>query len=129
MWDYSVTDKQAELKAIQWDVYNSNQYKTLIIETKNGDRVLKSDMPLAYKERIGIEGRASLVIENITFQDNTFFRCTLRAEPASGLQSRVSSVKLIVTGMTVWNCYFLIPFGIVVVMAQRWASGDGLCGE
>ena len=107
MWDYSVTDKQAELKAIQWDVYNSNQYKTLIIETKNGDRVLKSDMPLAYKERIGIEGRASLVIENITVQDNTFFRCTLRAEPASRLQSKVSSVKLIVTGMTFWNyCYF-----------------------
>ncbi len=99
MWDYSVTDRQAELKAIIWDVYLNNEYKTLIIELKNGDRVIKSNIPPAYKGRVGIEGRASLVIENITDQDNTFFQCTLNSEPASGLTDKTSYINLIVTGM------------------------------
>lgn len=99
VWDYAVTDRQAELKAITWEVYISNMFKLLIVELKNGERVVKSDMPSAYTGRVDIEGRASLVIENITDQDNTFFHCTLRAEPTSGLQSQISTVKLIVRGM------------------------------
>ncbi len=99
VWDYAVTDRQAELKAITWEVYISNMFKLLIVELKNGDRVVKSDIPPAYTGRVDIEGRASLVIENITDQDNTFFQCTLGAEPTSGLQSQLSTVKLIVRGM------------------------------
>ncbi|XP_078381428.1 uncharacterized protein LOC144664191 [Oculina patagonica] len=101
VWDYAVTDRKAELKAITWGVYISNMFKLLIAELKNGDRVVKSDMPPAYTERVDIEGRASLVIENITDQDNTFFQCTLRAEPTSGLQIRTSTVKLIVRELPV----------------------------
>ena len=70
-----------------------------MVEYKNGDRVVLPGVPSDYKGRIGIEGRASLVIENITFQDSTTFRCTLRAEPSAGLQDQQSSVKLIVTGI------------------------------
>ena len=74
-----------------------------MVEYKNGDRGIFSGIPSAYVGRVGIEGRASLVIENITIQDSTTFQCTLRAEPKSGLQDKVSAVNLIVTGM-VW-CY------------------------
>lgn len=68
-------------------------------EYKNGDRVILPGIPSAYKGRIGIEGRASLVIENITFQDSTNFRCSLRPEPTSGLQDQSSVVRLIITGI------------------------------
>lgn len=67
-------------------------------EYKNGDRVVPSGIPPAYIEREGIEGRATLVIENITSQDNAFFQCTLRVEPTSGLQNQISTISLIVTG-------------------------------
>ena len=70
-----------------------------MVEYKNGNRVISSTVPSAYIGRVGIEGRASLVIENITIQDSTTFQCTLRAEPSTGLQDKVSTVKLIVTGM------------------------------
>ena len=76
-----------------------NQFENLMVEYKNGNRVISSTVPSAYIGRVGIEGRASLVIENITSQDNAVFQCTLRVEPASGLQGQVSTVKLIVTGM------------------------------
>ena len=68
-------------------------------EYKNGDREIPSDIPSAYIGRVGIEGRATLVIENITIQDSTTFRCTLRIEPGIGLQDVPSDVKVIVTGM------------------------------
>ena len=68
-------------------------------EYKNGDRVITSGIPSAYIGRVGIEGRATLVIENITSQDNAIFQCTLRAEPGSGLQSQISTIRLIVAGM------------------------------
>ena len=70
-----------------------------MIEQKNGDRQITSDIPSAYIGRVGIEGKATLVIENITIQDSTTFRCLLRAEPAIGLQDQVSNVNVIVTGM------------------------------
>ncbi|XP_020616005.1 neural cell adhesion molecule 2-like [Orbicella faveolata] len=97
VWDYSVTDRQTELKGIIWAVYFNNQFKNLMTESKNGDRVISSQMPSAYIGRVGIEGRATLIIENITFQDSTTFQCTLRVEPASGLQSKTSTIELIVT--------------------------------
>jgi len=98
VWDYSVTDRQTELKGIIWAVYYNGQFKILMVEHKNGNRVILSSIPSAYTGRVGIEGRATLVIENITSQDNAIFQCTLRVEPASGLQDQVSTVKLIATG-------------------------------
>ncbi|XP_078379918.1 uncharacterized protein LOC144662841 [Oculina patagonica] len=55
VWDYAVTDRQAELKAITWEVYISNMFKLLIVKLKNGDRVVKSDIPPAYTGRVDIE--------------------------------------------------------------------------
>ena len=99
VWDYSVTDRQAELKFIIWEVYYNNQFHNLITEYKNGYRVIASSILPAYNGRIAIEGRASLVIGNITLQDDTTFRCILGAEPAVGLLNHTSTIRLIVTGM------------------------------
>ena len=51
-----------------------------------------------YKGRVYIKGRAILVIENITLQDSTTFRCRLSAKPGSGLSDVTSDVRLSVTG-------------------------------
>ena len=93
------TDRQTELKAIIWAVYLNNQFNNLMAEHKNGDREIIPGIPSAYIGRVDIEGRATLVIENITIQDSTTFRCTLRVEPGIGLQDVFSDVKAIVTGM------------------------------
>jgi len=97
VWDYSVTDRQKELKFIIWAVYLNNQFENLMVEYKNGNRVISSTVPSAYIGRVGIEGRASLVIENITTQDSTTLRCVLRTEKGLGLSDQISEVKLIVT--------------------------------
>lgn len=67
-------------------------------ESKDGTRVISSNIP-AYIGRIGIEGKASLVIGNITIQDSTTFQCSLRTEPSAGLEDQDSVVRLTVTGM------------------------------
>ena len=55
-----------------------------------------SEIPPSYKRRVKIEGRATLVIENINPGDNTEFKCDL----FGGFSQSVSSgVKLIVAGM------------------------------
>ena len=74
-----------------------------MVEYKNGNREISSSIPSAYIGRVGIEGRASLVIENITIQDSTTFRCVIRAEKGLGLSDQISQVKLIVTGVVC--CY------------------------
>ena len=103
VWDYSVTDRQTELKFIIWAVYFNNQFTNLVVEYKNGNRAIPPGIPSAYDGRMGIEGRATLVIENITSQDSTSFRCTLRPEPTSGLKDQTSVVRLIVTGIIRYN--------------------------
>jgi len=89
-------------KFIIWAVYYNNQFHNLITEYKNGYRVIASSIPSAYNGRIGIEGRASLLIGNIALQDNTTFRCILGAEPAVGLLNHTSTIRLIVTGMVTY---------------------------
>ena len=79
-------------------------------ESKNGDRAISSGMPSAYIGRVGIEGSATLVIQNVTSQDNTFFRCTLRAEPTSDLQNQFRTIRLLVTGM------FVIIIIIIIII-------------
>ena len=52
------------------------------------------DIPLSYKGRVKIEGRATLVIKNINPGDNTEFRCEIRGS----FLNIISSVQLIVAG-------------------------------
>ena len=54
-----------------------------------------SDIPLSYKGRVKIEGRATLVIRNINPGDNTQFKCEIMG---SFLYIIQSTVQLIVAG-------------------------------
>ncbi|XP_078377528.1 vascular endothelial growth factor receptor 1-like [Oculina patagonica] len=99
VWDYSVEDKQAELQGIVYRVFqiSSGLFTTLLIQNNDGTVADNPNIPLAYKGRVRIEGKASLVVENITDQDNTTFRCLLLAKLGSGAIDRVSNVQVIVT--------------------------------
>ena len=88
-------DKQGELAGVIFSVLHNNAYKKILVK-QNGIVVNPSETPFAYKGRVTMEGNASLVIKNVTPQDNTNFRCEL--VPNSG-QIIDDTVQLIVTGM------------------------------
>ncbi|KAL9964766.1 hypothetical protein ACROYT_G028450 [Oculina patagonica] len=97
VWDYSVDDKQKELQGIVFSVMvSTGLFVGMLVQFKNGTVVEHSQLPAAYKGRVRIEGNASLIIENVSAQDNTRFMCRLSAEPGAG-QDHVSIVQLIVT--------------------------------
>ena len=98
VWDYSVDNKQAELEGIRYSVESDGKFNVILLLTNNGTVLNLPNIPAAYNGRVRIEGRASLVIENITLQDNTQFKCTLVTKYGAGRDS-VSIVQLIVTGM------------------------------
>ena len=99
VWDYSVDNQQAELDGIIYSLKISSDSFTNMLGLQNDGTVTTfSTIPNEYKGRVRIEGRASLVIENITSQDNTAFKCTLVAQTGVG-RDVLSAVQLIVTGM------------------------------
>ena len=55
------------------------------------------DIPLSYKGRVKVEGRATLVIKNIHPGDNTEFQCELFGDFQYVVHSTI--IQLIVTGM------------------------------
>ena len=97
VWDYKVDDRQRELLGIIYSVLKdpNGYFVGMLVETKNGSVMNHQSIPSTYKGRVKITGTASLVIENVTPQDNTLFQCRLVAE--SGADQR-SIVQLIVTG-------------------------------
>ena len=98
VWDYSVDNKQAELEGIRYSVESGQSFTGILAVYNNATVINHPAIPAAYDGRVRIEGKASLVIENVTLQDNIAFKCTLVAKPGAGLD--VSSVvQLIVTGM------------------------------
>ncbi|KAL9964747.1 hypothetical protein ACROYT_G028428 [Oculina patagonica] len=101
VWDYSVDDRQKELQGIVFSVLvSTGLFVEMLVQFKNGTVVEHSQLPAAYKGRVRMEGNASLIIENISAQDNTRFLCRLSAEPGAG-QDHVSIVQLIVTELPV----------------------------
>ena len=98
-WDYSVDNPQANLEGILYSVHlPGGSFTNMLGKLYNGTVLTFPTIPSAYKGRVKIEGRASLVIENVTLQDNNFFKCTLVAKIGAG-QDVNSVVQLIVTGM------------------------------
>jgi len=100
VWDYSV-DNQAELNGIIYSVQvpGAASFTNMLGLQNDGTVITFSSIPNEYKGRVRIEGRASLVIENITSQDNSArFMCTLVAKAGAG-RDIVRVVQLIVTGM------------------------------
>lgn len=98
VWDYSVDNKQAELEGIRYSVQSGQRFTSILIIQNDGTVLNHPNIPAAYNGRVRIEGRASLVIENINLQDNTQFMCTLVAKAGAG-RDVTNIVQLIVTGM------------------------------
>ena len=97
VWDYSV-DNQGELLGIIYSVKElkpSGVFVGMLIKSMDNIVTYHSSIPAAYKGRVRIEGKASLVIENVTPQDNTEFKCALIPNSGTDLESKV---QLIVTG-------------------------------
>ena len=95
VWDYSV-DNQAELLGIIYSVKEpSGTFTGMLVKLTDGSVRNHLSIPAAYKGRVRIEGRASLVVENVTPQDNTEFKCALVPNSGRDLESKV---QLIVTG-------------------------------
>ena len=95
MWDYSV-DNQAELLGIIFSVKGpSGAFIEMLVKSMDGRVADHQSIPTVYKGRVKIEGRATLVIENVTPEDNKNFKCALVPKAGKDLES---SVQLIVTG-------------------------------
>ena len=95
VWDYSV-DNQAMLLGIVYRVKEpSGAFTGILLQPADGNVTNHQSIPAAYKGRVRIEGRASLVIENVTPQDTTEFKCALVPNSGKDLESKV---QLIVTG-------------------------------
>ncbi|XP_078381426.1 muscle, skeletal receptor tyrosine-protein kinase-like [Oculina patagonica] len=101
VWDYNVDDKQKELLGIGFYVLVSNRpFLGMLVQFKNGTVAEHSQLPAAYRGRVMIEGNASLIIENVSAQDNTRFMCRLFAELGADHES---VVQLIVTEIPVFS--------------------------
>ena len=97
-WDYA---EKSELQFIDWKVYNktAGKYVFLRVEDENGTAAHNPAAPwppAAYVGRIEREGRATIIIKNITIEDAANFKCTLTGKP--GVGSIGSDILLVVTG-------------------------------
>ena len=90
MWDYS--DPDNELQGIVFSVLVGNLFKGMLVK-QHGVVKNHSSLSAAYQGRVRIEGKATLVIERITPEDNTFFKCAI-----FGDSDQESVVQLIVAG-------------------------------
>ncbi|XP_078377742.1 limbic system-associated membrane protein-like [Oculina patagonica] len=87
-------NKQAELVGILFSVQDSGgSFIGMVGRLSDGTVFNAANIPAAYKGRARIEGKTTLVIENITHHDNTRFECKL----VTLSDEIVSVVQLIVT--------------------------------
>ena len=93
VWDY--TDPHNKIQGIIYSVLVNGAFVKMMFNDSRGVQDHPS-IPLSYKGRVKIEGRATLVIKNIKSGDNTKFRCEIRG---SFINKIVSTVQLIVAGM------------------------------
>ena len=92
VWDY--TDPHNKIQGIIYSVLVNGAFLKMMVNDSN-DVQDHPAIPLSYKGRVKIEGRATLVIKNINPGDNTEFRCELIG---SSLYLVQSTVQLIVAG-------------------------------
>ena len=92
VWDY--IDPHNKVQNIIYSVLVNGVFVQMMFNDSGGVQYYPS-IPLFYKGRVKIEGRATLVIKNVNPKDNyTKFRCELET-----LELFSSTVELIVTGM------------------------------
>lgn len=97
VWDYS-EDKPGDLLGIVYSVKESGgAFTDMLLKNPDGTVTPYPSLPDAYKQgRVRIEGRATFVLENVTPQDSTLFRCALKARSGG---DKSSIVNLVVTGV------------------------------
>ena len=93
VWDY--TDPQNKVQSIIYSVLVNGAFVRMMVNSSHGVQE-HPDIPLSYKGRVKIEGKATLVIKNINPGDNNRFRCEVRG---SFIRKLESTVRLIVAGM------------------------------
>ena len=92
VWNY--TYPHNKIRGIVYSVLVNGEFKAMIFNDSRGVREHPS-IPSPYRGRVKIEGRATLIIKNISPKDNTKFRCLMSKNPVGEVKS---SVKLIVAG-------------------------------
>ena len=91
VWDY--TDPQNKIQYIIYSVLVDGTFVRMMVNDSRGVQE-HPNIPPSYKGRVKIEGRATLVINNINPGDNTEFECSIREEG-----NIASTVQLIVAGL------------------------------
>ena len=90
VWDY--IDPHNKVQNIIYSVLVNGAFIQMMFNDSGGVQEYSS-IPLSYKGRVKIEGRATLVIKNINPGDNTIFKCELEI-----IDFLESTVELIVAG-------------------------------
>ena len=93
VWDY--TDPHNKIQAIIYSVLVDGAFFKMIVNASGGVQDTPY-IPLSYKGRVKIEGRATLVIKKIKPGDDTEFKCEVRGSFSYSVES---TVQLIVAGM------------------------------
>ena len=93
VWDY--TDPHNRVQSIIYSVSQTNNEVARLMVNDSGGVQEHPKIPLSYKGRVKIEGRATLVIKNIKPEDNIKFRCDVFGSFSYSVQS---TVQLIVAG-------------------------------
>ena len=93
VWDY--TDSHNKINYITYSVLLDGAFFKMMYNDSRGVQD-HGEIPLSYKGRVKIEGRATLVIKNINPGDNTKFKCEIMG---SFVNIIASTVQLIVAGM------------------------------
>ena len=92
VWDY--TDPHNNIQSTLYSVLVNGAFVEMMVNDSRGVQE-HPNIPLSYKGRVKIEGRATLVIKNINPGDNTKFRCNVFG---SFIYKVESTVQLIVAG-------------------------------
>ena len=92
VWNY--TDPLNKVQGIIYSVLVNGVFVKMIYKDSRGVQEYSS-IPLSYKGRVKIEGRATLVIKNINPKDNTKIKFEMRGSPPAKFES---TIQLIVAG-------------------------------
>ena len=93
VWDY--TDPENKIQNIVYSVLVNGAFVKMMVNDSRGVQD-HPNIPPSYKGRVIIEGRATLVIKNISPGDSTKFRCNVYGKFVYTVES---TVQLIVAGM------------------------------
>ncbi|XP_066024584.1 neural cell adhesion molecule 1 isoform X5 [Pocillopora verrucosa] len=90
VWNYA--GPHNKIRGIVYSVLVNGKFEVMIFNNSRGVQE-HPNIPSSYKGRVKMEGRATLIIKNISPRDNTKFRCVISKNPSGEVKS---VVKLIV---------------------------------